>query len=131
MHDEIFVVCFLQVTFSRLWKPIECYTNWYIMRYQKRYVLWETYLSGLIHHLLNGLSIIHFLVGLAIVRRSGCHLLSTRHVPHRAGSCFLHVLSCSLYAQYFCRSRVRYPDLVARFLHSSMVRSPDLTTQSF
>ena len=64
---NIFVVCFLQVFYSRLMKPVEVYTNWYMMWYQKRHVLQGTYLFGLMHHFSNVLSVVHFSVGLAIM----------------------------------------------------------------
>ncbi len=64
----IFVVWFLQVSCRKLIQPVEVYTNGYMMWYQKSYVLQRIYLSVLLHHLSNSLSIIHFLVCLAVVR---------------------------------------------------------------
>ena len=90
-----FVVCFLQVSCSRLIQPVEVYTNWYMMWYQKIYVLQGTYLFRLIHHFLNGLSIVHILVGLAIIRWSGHCPLFSGHVPHKTHSRIPRMSLCS------------------------------------
>ncbi len=68
---NIFVVSVLQVFCHRLIQPVEVYTNWYMMWYVKRNVLQGTYCFQLMHHFLNCLSIIHFLVGLAIIHHPG------------------------------------------------------------
>ena len=110
--------------------------------HQKRCVPQGTYFSGLICHLQTVcLSSIFQLVG--IVHWSGHHLPSTRYVSGEACLCFLCMCLCSLYAQYFCRSRVWSPDLIAwlfcryrvwssdNIFSRSRVQTPDLAAQSF
>ena len=110
---NIFVVCFLQGSCSRMRKPVEVYTNWYMMWYQKRHVLQGTYLSGLFRHLQTVCPLSNFLANLSIIWWSGHHLLSTGHIPCWDCLCILHLHSHSSDACCFCRSRDWSPGLIA------------------
>ncbi len=85
---NIFVVCFLHASCSRMIQPLEVYRNWYMMWYlKKRYDLQGAYIFWLMHHFLNGLSIIRFLVSLAIIHQSGHRPSSTGHIPRGTRLC--------------------------------------------
>ena len=69
--------------------------------YQNRYVLQRTYLSGLICHFSNNLSIVCFFVGLSFIHWSGHCPSSNGHIKRRTHLHVPHLFSCSLYTWCF------------------------------
>ena len=84
---NIFVVCFLHASCSRLIQPVEVYINWYMMCYLKKDMFCK-------EHIFFGCCIIFKMVCLSSVfGRSGHHPLPTGHFPHG---------TCSCICTYFC-----------------------------
>ncbi len=75
---NIFVVCFVHATCSRLIQPVVVYIKWYMMWCLKRYALQGTYRFWLIHHFSN----------LAII----CHPVDMFHMEL---VCTFHVCFCT------------------------------------
>ena len=148
---NIFVVCFLQVSCSRLIQPVEVYINWYMMWYFKKDMFCR-------EHIFFDWCIIFWTVcPSSVFGRSDHCLSSTRHVP--CGTCLCikcarlfswlyawsYWQSCArsytqsffvgpgfeplaLHHSLFGRSRVRTPDLAAWSFCGSRVRFPDPIT---
>ena len=129
---DIFVVCFLQVSCSWLIQLAEVYINWYMMWYLKRYVLQGTYLFLMMHHFLNGQSIICFWtvwlssISLAIIR----HPADTFHMELVHEFCMCFCMHASSHEHTHCthdlfgRSRNGTPDLAAWSFCGSRVWFP-------
>ena len=84
---NIFVVCFLHASCSRLIQPVEVYTNWYMMWYLKKDMICREHIFLTDASFLNGLSVIRFWVGLAIIH----------HLPDTGYMELIHALRV-----YFC-----------------------------